>query len=91
MANSLLGVAACSSANAIPTCLCFVWGAKSPPWTDGKGNQEKYKIAVEHRKEFYDTLQGRNLKKVIGPLQAVVLKAQLHRKAADQGSEVTRE
>ena len=45
-----------ATVNMVPTRPRFTLDSESPPWTDGKGNQERYKSAVEDWKDFHDTL-----------------------------------
>lgn len=61
----------------VPSRPRFAWDAKSPPWTDGNGNQERFKAAVEDWKEFHDSLPDNNLNKITTGLQGIVLKSQL--------------
>ena len=78
-------------ANSLPTRPKFTWDAKSPPWTDGKGNQEKFKLAVEDWKEYHDSLPAANSHKLVVAMQGIVLKSQLFGQAADLCAEITKE
>lgn len=69
--------------NSLRTRPRFAWDTRSPPWTDGKGNQEWYKIAVYDWKEFINSLPDANPNKLTSPIQALVLKLQLCAQAAD--------
>lgn len=53
----------------IPSHRRFDWDAKSPPWTDGRGNQQEYKVAVEDCNEFNDLLPESSPYNVHGLLQ----------------------
>lgn len=78
-------------ANALPSRPKFKWDAKSPPWTDGKGNQEQFKLAVEDWQEYHDSLPAGNSHKLAVPMQGIVLKSQLFGQAADLCAGITRE
>lgn len=69
--------------NTLPSRLRFSWVVKSPPWTDGKENQEKYKNAVLDWKKFHDYLPDSSFNKVSVAVQGIVLKSQLYGEAAD--------
>lgn len=75
----------------VPTRPRFAWDSKIAPWTYGKGNQEKFKIAFEDWKESLDPLPDSSPKKVSVSLQGIVLKSQLYGHAADQCTEITKE
>lgn len=69
--------------NIIPSRPLFYWDAKSPPCTDGKGNQEKYKSSVLDCKQYHDLLPEISSNKVFPAVQRIVLKSQLYEEAAD--------
>jgi len=50
-----------NTANASPICL----GCKESPWTDGKGNQERFKVAAEDWNEYHDSLPEPNTNKIL--------------------------
>lgn len=54
----------------------FSWDAKSPPWTDDKRNQEKYRNSVVDWKDYHDSLPENSLNKVFPFLQGILLKSQ---------------
>ena len=68
----------------------FSWDAKTPPWTDGKGNQERFKVSVEDWVAFHDSLPENSSKKMSKEVQGIVLKSQLFEQASDQCSELTK-
>ena len=80
-----------ASVNSVPTRPRFAWDAKSPPWTDGVGNQERYKKAVLDWKEYHDSLAENNPNKVSPNIQGIILKSQLFGQAEDLCSELTNE
>lgn len=61
----------------------FSWDAMSPPWTDGKGDQEEYRDAVKLWQTFHNRLPESNSNKIQAALQAVYLKSQLYVRAKD--------
>lgn len=63
-----------ANANTFPKRPRFAWDEKCPPWTDGKGNQDKFKAAVEDWKEFNNALPASSPNKVPTTLQGIVLK-----------------
>lgn len=64
---------------------------KTPQWTDGKGNQERFKAAVEYWKDFRDTLPDKSPNKISTTVHGIVLKFQLYGQSADQCFELTKE
>lgn len=80
-----------ANTSSIPLRPKFSWDAKTPPWTDGKGNQERFKVAVEDWKDFHDTLPENSPNKISAAVQGIILKSQLYGQAADQCSELTKE
>lgn len=80
-----------NAVSTIPSRQRFAWDARCPPWTDGRGNQERYKVAVEDWKEFNDALPDTSPNKIAAPLQGIVLKSQLYGQAADQCCEISKE
>lgn len=80
--------------NAVNTLPCrpnFNWDTKTPPWTDGTGDQQPYKQQVELWKHFHDTLPANNNNKIPGNLQGICLKSQLFGRAIDLCSGITAE
>lgn len=73
-----------ASASSITLRPRFSWDAKTPPWTDGKGNEEKFKVAGEDWKAFHDTLPDISPNRIATLVQGIVLKSQLYGQAADQ-------
>lgn len=69
----------------------FAWDAKSPPWTDGKGNQENFKNAVYDWKEYHDYLPDTSSNKLPLQIHAIALKSQLYGQAADLIAELRNE
>ena len=69
----------------------FQWDARSPPWTDGKGNQKRFLKAVKLWKEFHDALPASNSNKIPSNLQGIVLKSQLFGRAQDLVSNISSE
>ena len=67
----------------------FSWDAKSPPWTDGKRDQQEYRDAVKLWQTFHDSLPNSNSNKIPSALQAVCLKSQLYGRAKDLCSGIT--
>ena len=61
----------------------FHWDLKSPPWTDGKGNQEQFYNAVLLWKDFHDCLPEGNSKKIPSNLQGIMLQSQLFGRALE--------
>ena len=53
------------------------WDVKSPPWTDGKGDQEEYRNAVNLWQTFHNTSPDSNSNKIPQALQAIFLKSKL--------------
>ena len=80
-----------ANVNTLPTRPRFMWDTKSPPWTDGKGNQEKFKVAVEDWVEFHDSLPGNHTTKIAKGMQGLLLKSQLYGQAADLCSALTKD
>ena len=78
-------------ANALPTRPRFAWDARSAPWTDSKGNEERFKVAVDDWKEFHDSLADTNPTKLPLNMQALVLKSQLYGQAVDLCAELSKE
>ena len=76
-------------AHSLPGRARFQWDMRSPPWTDGRGNQERYLEAVQLWKETHDALPDSNSNKVPKTLQGIVLKGQLFGRARDLGSKVS--
>lgn len=74
--------------NSLATSPQYIWDAKSPPWTDGRGNQEKFKAAVLDWKEYHDSLPVNSANKISAAVQGLVLKSQLFGEAADLGNEL---
>ena len=60
-------------ANSLPTRPRFAWDAKSPPWTDLKGNQERFEVAVQDWQEYHDSFLDANPSKLFSSIQALVL------------------
>ena len=79
------------SANTLPSRPRFAWDSKSPPWTDGIGNQERLKSAVADWTEFHNSLPDGNTNKLEPNIQALVLKSQLYGQASDLCAELTTE
>lgn len=77
--------------NCLPSCPRSSWDANRPPWTDSKGNQEKYKAAVNDCKEYHESLPDASFNKVAANVQGIVLKSELYDEAADLCSELTNE
>lgn len=73
----------------LPSRPKFSWDAKSPPWTDGKGDQEEYSDAVKLWQAFHDALPDSNSNKIHTALQAVCLKSKVCVQAKDLCSGVT--
>lgn len=69
--------------NNLPSRPKFSWDAKSPPWTDGVGDQEEYRDAVHLWQMFHDALPDSNSNKIPLALQAICLKSQLYGRAKD--------
>lgn len=61
----------------------FSRDAKSPPRTDGKGNQGEYRDAVKLWQTFHNALPDSNSHKILTGLQAVCLNPQLNERAKD--------
>ena len=78
-------------AESLPSRGRFQWDLKSPPWTDGRGNQENYVKAVSLWVEFHNALPESNSNKVPQTLQGLMLKSQLFGRAADLASKVSNE
>lgn len=64
-------------ANQLPTRPRFSWDAKSPPWTDGKGNQERFNASVFDWKEYHDSLPDSSSNKLPSAIQGLVLSLRL--------------
>lgn len=62
---------------------------KSPPWTDGKGKQKKFRTAAEHLEEYMDSLPDSNEKWVPEAQQVIVLEIKRHGQAAELRAETT--
>lgn len=73
----------------LPSRPRFTWDAKSPPWTDGKGDQEEYRDAVHLWQMFNNALPASNNNKIPAALQAICLKSQLYGRAKDLCSGIT--
>ena len=67
----------------LPSRPKFSWDVKSPPWTDGKGDQEEYRNAVKLWQMFHNTLPDSNSNQIPTALQAICLKSQLFGRAKD--------
>lgn len=67
----------------LPSRPKFFWDAKSPPWTDGKGDQEEYRDSVKLWQTFHNALPDSNSNMIPTALQAVCLKSQLYGRAKD--------
>lgn len=67
----------------LPSRLKIFWDAKSPLWTNGKGDQEEYRNSVKLRQTFHNALPDLNINKIPTALQAVCLKSQLYCRAKD--------
>ena len=67
----------------LPSRPKFSWDAKSPPWTDGKGDQEEYRNSVKLWQTFHNALPDSNSNKIPPALQAICLKSQLYGRAKD--------
>lgn len=81
--------AGASSSATVPSRPRFTWDIRSPPWTDGRGNQDHYLDAVKLWKEFQDALPDTNSNKITPNLQGIVLKAQLFGRARDLCAKVS--
>lgn len=75
----------------LPSRSKFSWDAKSPPWTDGKGDQVEYRDAVALWQTFHNALPDNNRNKIPTALQAICLKSQLFERVKDLCSGVTDE
>lgn len=79
------------SSNLLPSRPKFSWDSKSPPWTDGKGDQEEYRDAVRLWQTFHKALPVNNKNKIPDEIQAICLKSQLCGRAKDLCSGITDE
>ena len=61
----------------------FSWDMKNAPWTDGKGNQERFYEAVQQWVNFHNLLPDSNSNKIPANLQGVILQSQLYGRARD--------
>lgn len=67
------------------------WDSKSLPWTDGKGNQKMFNVAVEDWVEYHYSLPDTHTTKISKKMKGLILKSQLYGKAADMCSALTKE
>lgn len=80
-----------TSATSLPSRPKFSWDFKSPPWADGRGDQQQYVEQVTLWKEVHDTLRDSNPNKIVAELQGIVLNAQLVGRARDLCAKVSLE
>lgn len=80
-----------ATVNTVPKRPRFARKAKSLPWMDDKGIQERYKLTVEDWKGFSDYLPDANPNKLWTAFQGIVFKSQLYGEAADQIADTTKE
>ena len=67
----------------LPSRPKFSWDLRSPPWTDGCGNQEEFARSVAQWSKFHDGLPDSNSNKIGVPLRGICLAAQLFGRAKD--------
>ena len=67
----------------LPTRPRFSWDIRSVPWTDGRGDQLQYSIAVRRWAAFHDSLLDSNSNKIQKKSRAVMLLSNLYERAAD--------
>ena len=67
----------------LPSRLKFFRDAKSPRWTDGKGDQQEYRDAVSLCQTFHNKMPDSNSNKIPTALQAVCLKSKLYGRDKD--------
>ena len=69
--------------SSLPSRPKFSWDIRSTPWTDGRGNQEGFAIAVKLWEQFHDKLPSSNSNKMTADLCGICLKSQLFGRALD--------
>ena len=69
--------------NCVPSRPRFSWDLRNAPWTDGKGNQERFYESVKQWCAFHDNLPNTNPNKIPSSLQGMLLQSQLYGRARD--------
>ena len=67
----------------LPSRPKFAWDLRSPPWTDGRRNQDEYARSVRQWCRFHYGLPDANYNKISTPLRGICLSAQLFGHAKD--------
>lgn len=67
----------------LPSRPKYAWDMRNAPWTDGRGDQSDYSIAVKQWKAFHDKLPPSNSNKIPSDLQGIILQSQLYGRAKD--------
>ena len=67
----------------VPSRPKFSWDMKNAPWTDGRGNQERFFTAVQQWCLFHSKLPDSNSNKIPASLQGMMLQSQLFGRARD--------
>ena len=78
-----MGPATAHSTSTLPSRPKFSWDIRSPPWTDGKGNQDEYVRSVRQWCRFHDGLSDANSNKITPVLRGICLSSQLYGRAKD--------